>query len=323
MNILIYGEEPFLLENKLNNLKKKYNVSEEDFNYIVYDLEESSLSNIIEDCLTPPFLTETKMVVCKNPNFLTTKKTLEDSKKDLDLLEDYLIHSSKETILVLYLEGKIDEKKKRVKEVAYKMQLVCVENLDDHELFKITHKSFIQRNTEIDDDAFDLLMLRSGHDLQALSNEVEKLSLYSNHITLSDVDLLVARPIEEDVFSITKALLNKDTSKCLSIYNDLIKSEEPVKLIALIASSLRSIYQVKFLDRKGYNDDEIASMLSFKSKYRLKYLRQDGKQYDINDLLYLMNELSHLDINIKTGKVQDRYKALELFLIKAGEPSWR
>ena len=49
----------------------------------------------------------------------------------------------------------------------------------------------------------------------------------------------------------------------MSIYKDLMTiNEEPVKLIVLVANSMRLIYQVKLLDRKGYTDQEIAKMLA-------------------------------------------------------------
>ena len=104
-------------------------------------------------------------------------------------------------------------------------------------------------------------------------------------------------------------------AKSIAIYKDLImNNEEPIKLIVLIANSMRLLYQVKLLDRKGYNDREIASMLSL-NPYRLKYIRQDGKEYDLNELLSKLDELSKLDVDIKTGKI-DRFRGLELFLMR-------
>jgi hypothetical protein len=44
------------------------------------------------------------------------------------------------------------------------------------------------------------------------------------------------------------------------------------------------LYQVKLLDRKGYNDSEIGKILSI-NPYRLKYIRADGKEFDIHELL--------------------------------------
>ena len=74
MNYVIYGEEKLLMEQKLASLKKKYAILEEDMNMMTYWCNETSMSAIIEDALTPPFLTEYKMIVLKNPTFLTTQK---------------------------------------------------------------------------------------------------------------------------------------------------------------------------------------------------------------------------------------------------------
>ena len=69
MNYVIYGEEKLLMEQKLAALKKKYHIHEEEMNMMTYWCNETPMSAIIEDALTPPFLTEYKMIVVKNPLF--------------------------------------------------------------------------------------------------------------------------------------------------------------------------------------------------------------------------------------------------------------
>ena len=76
----------------------------------------------------------------------------------------------------------------------------------------------------------------------------------------------MSRPLDENVFDLTTAILSKDKQKMMSIYKDLMTlNEEPVKLIVLVANSMRLIYQVKLLDRKGYTDQEIAKIVICKS----------------------------------------------------------
>ena len=91
-------------------------------------------------------------------------------------------------------------------------------------------------------------------------------------------------------------------------------NEEPVKLIVLVANSMRLIYQVKLLDRKGYTDQEIAKMLSV-NPFRLKYVRKEGKFFELDELLSCLNQLSKLDVKIKTGKI-DKKLGLELFMLR-------
>ncbi len=318
MNCVIYGDETFLMEQKLSQLKKEYHIKEEDMNLNVYWANETDLSFIIEDALTPPFFSDYKMIVLRNPIFFTTKKQKEIPEEKIKILMDYLKHDNPFTIFVIYHDEKnFDERKKIVKELRKNVQFFEIDKLDDKQLFKVTHKSIKSRGCEIDTDALELLLSRVPNDLLEISHEVNKLCLYTKHIRKQDVDVMVAKKLEDNVFDLTKAILNKETAKCISIYKDLIvNNEEPVKLIVLIASSLRLLYQVKLLDRKGYNDKEIGTMLSL-NPFRLKYIRADGKDYDINELLKKIDELSKLDVMIKTGRI-DRFKGLELFLMKIG-----
>jgi len=318
MNCVIYGEEKLIMEQKLTALKKKYEIKEENMNIITYWCHETPMSAIIEDALTPPFLSEYKMIIVKNPIFLTTQKQKDTKEEDIKMLMDYLKQDNPSTIFVIYHDQKnFDERKKIVKELRKTVQFIEVDKMDYHQLFKATHKAIQARQCTIEDDALDLFLSRMPNNLLEISQEVSKLCLYTKHITKETIDVMVVKKLEENVFELTKAILNKETAKSIQIYKDLkMNNEEPIKLIVLIANSIRLLYQVKLLDRKGYNDQEIAKMLSL-NPYRLKYIRQDGKDFEIQELLEKLDELSQLDVDIKTGKI-DRFKGLELFLIRMG-----
>ncbi len=316
MNFVLYGDDKFLLDKKLKAIQKKYNISDENMNIVTYWCNETSMKEIIDDALTPPFFSDYKMVLVKNPFFLTTQKQKGITENDIKMFLDYISCDNQLTLFVIYRDVKdFDERKKVVKTLRKNCQFYQCEKLTDQQLYKAVRESIKARNCQIDDDALELFLSRMPNDLLMISKEVEKLSLYTSHIDKRAVDLLVTKKIEENIFELTSAYLNKDLEKCFQIYNDLIiKNEEPIKLVVMIANSLRLLYQVKFLDRKGYNDKEIASMLSI-NPYRLRYIRQDSGNFDLNELLEKIDELSQLDIAIKTGKV-DRYKGLELFILK-------
>lgn len=318
MNFVIYGEEKLLMEQRLATLKKQYQIRDEDMNFITYWCHETPMSAIIEDALTPPFLTEYKMIVMKNPMFLTTQKQKEMNEQDIKMFMDYIAQDNPTTILVIYHDQKnFDERKKIVKELRKKVKFFEVGKMDHHQLYKATHQAIKARGCEIDNDALELFLSRMPNDLLEISQEVNKICLYDKHITKETIDVMVTKQVEENVFELTKAILNKEMGKGIQIYKDLMmNNEEPIKLIVLIANSMRLLYQVKLLDRKGYNDQEIGKILSL-NPYRLKYIRQDGKDYELNELLEKLDELSQLDVQIKTGKI-DRFRGLELFLIRIG-----
>lgn len=319
MNFVLYGEEKFLLDKKLNSLKKKYRINDDDMNIMTYWCNETNMSEIVSDALTPPFFSEFKMVVVKNPTFLTTQKQKDVCEEDIKILLDYLEHDNPFTIFVIYHDVKnFDERKKIVKTLRKICHFYEANKLTSNQLFKTVRESIIARGCRIDDDALNLFLSRMSNDLLSISKEVDKLCLYTSHINIEAINKLVSKQIEENVFELTSAYLNKDLEKAFKIYKDLmIKNEEPIKLIVLIGNSLRLLYQVRLLDRKGYNDNEIANMLSI-NQFRLKYIRADGNDFELNELLVKIDQLSKLDVAIKTGII-DKYKGLELFILKMGE----
>ncbi len=314
MLYFIYGTERFLMEQKLNALKKEFDCSDELMNLSQYRGDEDRIKDVFEDLITPPFFTENKMIVLKNPLFLTTRKIKKDDEQ-LQYFEKCLADNN-EVRLVIYLDGDdLDKRKKIVKQLLSSAQVFKFDKVNHYRLSDSTRQAVKRRQATIDDDALELLLSRSDESLQKVANEVEKLCLYSKHITYDIVDQMVNKPLDENIFDLTSAILQKDRRKIFMIYHDLmILNEEPVKLIIMIANSMRLIYQVKLLDRKGYNDKEIAKMLGV-NPYRLKYIRQEGQDYDLNELLQCIDQLSKLDVAIKTGKM-DKKTGLELFLIK-------
>lgn len=315
MIFVIYGEESFLMEQKLQVLKKEYNCSEEMMNLSIYRGDEDSMESVYEDLITPPFFTDKKMIVLKNLYFLTTKKLKKDN-SEIEYFEKCLDNDSKEVIFVIYHVGKdFDERKKIVKRLRKEAKFFEIDKVNHYKLSDSTRQAVKRRNAVIDDDALELLLSRLGDSLNNVVMEVEKLCLYDKHITYETVDKLVSKPLDENVFALTSAILQRNRQKMFSIYKDLmILNEEPIKLIVLIAGQMRLIYQVKLLDRKGYTDKEIGKILGV-NPYRLKYLRQEGKDFDLNELLKCLDALSRLDVEIKTGKI-DKKMGLELFMIR-------
>lgn len=315
MIVVIYGEENFLMNQKLNELKKKFDCNDENMNFSTYRGDEDSMEAVYEDLITPPFFTDKKMVVLKNVFFLTTKKIKKEDNK-IELFEKCLNNISENVIFVVYHEGNdFDERKKLVKKLRKETNFFEFEKVSYHKLSDSTRQAVKRRDSQIDEEALELLLSRSGDSLANIALEVEKLCLYNKHITKENVDKLVSKPLDENVFALTSAILQKDRQKMFAVYKDLmILNEEPIKLIVLIANQMRLMYQVKLLDRKGYNDKEIGKILAI-NPYRLKYLRQEGKEFDLKELLECLNDLAKLDEQIKTGKI-DKKLGLELFMIR-------
>lgn len=314
MLFIITGQERLLMDQKLAALKKQYPLTIEELNDIRLDCREVSCQELVQEVTSIPFFSDYRRVVLTHPYFLTTEKGRNEKEEDIEQLVTALAKTDESMVAIIFWEGKLDERKKSVKKLRKIAQSFDFPHPDAHRLRASSRQAFKKRGVEIEDDALTLLLQRAGDSLLHIQNETEKLCLYTDHITKDDVLRLVSKPLEENAFELTNALLKRDLAQVLAIYHDLMqKNEEPVRLIAMMASSLRTLYQVKLLDRKGYNDQEISRYLDI-NPYRLRYIRMDSPHFELDDLLRLMARLSELDTQIKRGLV-DKNQGLELFFL--------
>ena len=155
---------------------------------------------------------------------------------------------------------------------------------------------------------------RIGEDYSRMENELEKLALLETLIDEDLVEKMITQDISRDIFALGNALLDKNASEAFRIYHSLLtQRNDPLNLAPLVAASLRTIYQVETLVRRGYSQDMIIDTLKIsKGQYWVVSNRQVGK---VNNVLSILNTLSDLDQNSKLGNI-DRFVAFELFMIE-------
>ena len=107
----------------------------------------------------------------------------------------------------------------------------------------------------------------------------------------------------------------KNKKVATETYNEMIKyGEEPIKILIMIASQIRLMYQTKLLYKKGYTEKDSASLLGI-HPYRVKLATEKGRKYTESDLLMYLDNLADLDSKIKQSNV-DKKMAIELFILK-------
>ena len=65
MLYVLYGTERLLMDQRLAKLKKDHHCNQEQMNYTAYDVSKEGMKVVLEDIMTPPFLSDEKMVVIK------------------------------------------------------------------------------------------------------------------------------------------------------------------------------------------------------------------------------------------------------------------
>lgn len=317
MNYLILGENGPYVDIELNKLIKKHIDVKDDFNYVTFDMETVSINDVIEDAMTLPFMCDHKMVVLKNPYFLTSKRVKTEFEFDEEVLLSYLDSSSNFTDLVIMATSMdLDERKSIVKKLKKLCEVINVETMNEKQIPFMVEKIFENNKVKIERKALDELCVRCGKNAIKAKTEAEKLCTYSDSIVFDDVVNLVSRELDDNVFNLIEGIVMKDTNKAMQTYYDIkfMNSADPVVLLSSIANQLRFMYQVGSLKDSGYRVNEIANALNVRNPYRVEITLKKLHRTSTDEILKLLNRLSKLDIMIKKGKI-DKNLGFELFLL--------
>ncbi|WP_312473603.1 DNA polymerase III subunit delta [Neobacillus sp.] len=303
---LLYGTEAYLInETKQLLLNHVLNEEEKDFNFSAYDLEETPIDVALEDAETFPFFGERKVVFLHNPAFLTAEKSKEKVDHNLAKFEAYLKEPAPYTVMVISAPyEKLDERKKVTKELKRNAEIVEAKKLRAHELINWVKDRAKASGIEFEPEAVEQLLALVGTNMFMITNEVDKLALYAadqKRIDVNLVEMLVARSLEQNIFSLIEKVVQRKLDEALRIYYDLLKqNEEPIKILALMAGQFRLIYQVKELSRRGYGQQQIAGYLKT-HPFRVKLALGQANKFSDEELAGLMELLAEADYQMKTG----------------------
>lgn len=287
------SDNHILLDMKIDEILKENKIEKDKL--IVYDMETVNVLDAINDLDTYSFFNETKVIYCKNAQFLTSSKS--EIEHNLDAFSKYINNPNKANILIISC-SKADSKKNVVKLLKKEAECLNVEcNLNDY----VKNKC---RGYKINNDTINYFLECTGNDIDRITNELAKvLSLKSieKEISKDDIDKVVIKKIDNNIFDLIDAIITKNKAKSLVIYENMINyGEETFRIFVALANQIRLIYQIKVL--KNLSNDEIMEILNLKNPKQVIALRYKIDKYKESDLINYLYRLALMDENLKTGK---------------------
>ncbi len=317
---LIIGVEDYIInETKKRLLENVLSEEDTEFNYVHFDLDEMPIQSVLEEAETLPFFGEKRLVLASNPTFLTTEKNKSKVEHQTEKLEAYLNEPVDYSILcfIAHVE-KLDERKKLTKLLKKTATVIEAKRPNEKEFIGWIQNKVKQNEFEMKQDAILRLFELTSGNLTTAMNELDKLMLFKfeeKQIGLSDVDNLVVRSLEQNIFLLLDKLIAQDISGALRIYYDLLKQkEEPIKIMALIGSQFRLLSQLKILEKEGYSSQQAAGTLKV-HPFRAKLAAKQARGFSQEELNYALLRISEIDLELKTG-VGNREQKLEWFLFE-------
>lgn len=316
---LLVGEESYFVDETIKQLKTALS-KEEEAEVMTFDLNEQPIDYVIDEADTIPFFTERKLIIAKNASFLkATEKGKEKIEHDVKRLENWLANPTDTAVTVFIAPyEKLDERKKVTKLMKEKCVILHAETPQNQDLDVWIQSEASKRGKAITSEATHKLVEMVGPNMLQLQMELEKMALYlgeDHEMTVDLVKDLVAKTLEHDAFKMLNAYLEHNQEEALKIYHDLLRQkEEPIKLVGLLASNIRTMTNVFYLQKKGYHQQQIAKQLKL-HPYRVQVISNQRNRPSDQRLLQALYSLADVDLQLKTtGGNRERH--LELFLMK-------
>lgn len=304
---LLYGNDKGLIQLELDKLLKKLKVDD----VIKYDMTSSNLLDVIEDASTVGLFSTKKIIILDDCFFLGANKSVDN----IEALEQYIEHYNPDNycIFLAYME-KIDTRKK-ISKLLSKHKVIELKKMDEINLKKYVEKLLNEENYQIEN--IDYFLSKVGSNLSNIKNELDKLMMYrlnNKKILNKDIDKITIHSMEEEIFSLTDAIILKNTSKALDLLEEFLNNNyDEMQIIMLLASQFRFLFQVKRLLNKNKSDNEIAKILGV-NPYRVKFTIKKLYAYSEKMLTDYIQKIAKMDHDIKLG-LMNKNLALELFII--------
>lgn len=309
---LVHGKEEGQKRRVLQRLREEVPV--EEFDWAHLDAQEVSLSTILAEAMSIPAFSPYRAVLVRGVQHLKGS--------DVDSLMDAISHLPKSTVLILYTHAESGEDD-RAEGTAVPAKLLNA--TEKHgvviECKPLTATGFegwvtsrLQEGGKgITRDALERLTFLTAANTAVADPELQKLILYVGErhmIEREDVDLVVSRTVEAQVFRLVDAIATRDTAQAMRLLQDVFatggRAEAIVpRLMVLIARQFRLLWQMRLQMEYGEqasawfpSDPNLAQLLA-RQRFLEKNLREQASHLSLEMLAKALHRLHQADRVLK------------------------
>lgn len=323
MIVFLYGRDSYRLKQNLDKIIAEYRKKNTGMSFSVLDFSSDApkqLEKLTDLIKTVSFFEEKRLIVLKNA-FLAGEKIA-------GLMVDWKLDLDKQRILVLAENSEEKELSKKDKKLLNLLSarpniVKSFEPLVGKRLENWLKEEIESLGGKIDPMALKKLAscatspaARNENPDPAviwrLKQEIDKLVNYklatgggsakNNPISTADVELLVGPNASLNIFEIVDAITDKNQRKATrTLYNHLETGADPYYIFSMIVYQFRNLLRVKTLIKNALPYAGIVKKTGL-HPYVVKKTLDQCKNFDLEELKRLFDQLARLDIDAKSGR---------------------
>ncbi len=319
MIYLLYGEDDFSIHEFVGDLQRQIGPEElTDANTTTLDGLAITPRQLQEACSVVPFLAQRRLIVVKGlfqrfeeqggqgRSGRSPRSRGQTGDEWANLAE--MLAQIPDTTLVVFVDGRLRRDNPLLHRMTPLAQVHEFPSLSGQALNRWIRQRVASTGSAIRDGAIRLLMDHVGGDLWVLSNEIEKLALYSGGDDIEEeaVRLLVGRSREASVFSVIDATLEGRASTALQLLGRLLQSgAEAPYVITMLARQLRLALLAQELLAKGVAQAELGRRLGLSAQFAVRRTEEQARRYSQDHMVAMHRRLLDTDLSIKQGTVAE------------------
>lgn len=305
---LLYGEEAYLRRQYCEKLREALVAEGDTMNCSVYAGKDINVNEVVDRADTMPFFAERRVIIIENSGWL---------KSGNDQIVA-MIKTLPETTCIIFVEEETDKRSKLYKAITANGYAALCEMQDEATLKKWVLGLLKKENKQITANALELLLDKTGTNMENIRRELEKLICYKYYeegITEADVEALCVVQIQNQIFDMVEAVALKEQKRALELYYNLLALKEaPMKILALTARQFHMLLQVKEMKAKGYQESDIAKKIGLNPYFvKKKYIPQAAR-FQLSQLTDALTICVEAEESVKTGRMSDKL-SVELLII--------
>ena len=316
------GEESYLREFYLSELKKNLVSGFENFNYHKLEGKGLTIQTLTEAVEAMPMMARRTMVQVVDWDLY---KLSEEQRTGLiALLEDFPPYCC-----LVFVYDQIEYKPNKTYKKLYAAleqyaREVRFEEQSQKELLKWVSRRFKAAGHIIDAPTAEHLLFTCGALMNQLIPEIAKIAAYAQgeRITRADIDAVASPVVEAQVFDMTRAVSRGDFDRAAELLGQLLTlQQEPFMLLSLMGGELRRLHSARIALDAGRDRFWLMEQWNMRSDYQAKLLLENARRVSRPWCARAVRRCCETDLRIKSVSGADGAGELKLLLMELAQTS--
>ena len=284
---LLYGEEKYDLNSKVEKIKKEFSNLEVGVNLFYVNLDNlDELENITQSVT---FFGSEKLIIIKDTKL----------KFNVDLLKDI-----DPDIKVIIIEDSVDKRTSEYKTLSKIAEVNEYKHPDEKQMITYISDILKKYGKKISYEDASYMQSVCGEDKSNIINELQKLVIYADDTDIIDkkmIDKICSKTLSAKIFDVLDDIIGRKKKQAISQLDNLLKQKESIiKIYIMLYKQYKQLYQIKLLKKKGEKD--IAGILGL-HPFVVKKLLYSVDKYSEEELKNIIYAFDDYDYKTKNGDI--------------------